>query len=118
MARIYRRAGFAVAIEGAFDPAEIERCLAEQGLGADLRVVLAPQIHVAMARNRERTNKPFDTTVLEEAISEIDRSIRDEALPPDWVVVDNSDEALEETVARIRAMLTGDAGLAPETPGA
>ncbi len=112
LAAIYHRGGFAAAIEGGMDPQLIDPWLAEEGLDeVAVKVVLVPRLEVAMERNRSRTNKSFDTSILDEAIFEIDRTLRDEPLPADWVGIDNSDEAVDATVERVLALVP--APLAP-----
>ncbi len=105
LARIYSDAGFAVAIEGGLDPEYVERALGKAGISDRLvGVVLHPRVEVALDRNRERTHKSFDTSVLEGVIGEIDADLRREGERPGWHVIDNSDEPLETTVDRILAL--------------
>jgi hypothetical protein len=56
---------------------------------------------VALQRNRERTHKGFDTSVLEGVMREIDADLVRDAGRPGWHDVDNSDESVGETVQRI-----------------
>ena len=100
--RIYVDAGFTVAIEGGIDPEAVERELET----VDLRqrmigVILRPRLDVALARNRARTTKSFDTTILESAMRTIDADLARSADRPRWHDVDNSDETVEQTVDRI-----------------
>ena len=112
LAAVYHRAGFAVAIEGAVDPAEVDAALAQLGLLAHrVGVVLHPRLDVALGRNRTRTTKTFDTAALEDVMGRIDADLRRDPVPPGWTVLDTSDEDLDRTVARVLA-LCGDA--APE----
>ena len=102
MARIYVEAGFAVVIEGGLEAETVERALADAGIGDRLiGVVLRPRLDVALERNRTRTSKAFDTTILEGVMREIDADLaRDEARER-WHRIDNSDEPVDTTVERI-----------------
>ena len=105
VARVYANAGFAVAIEGGFDPGTIESALAEVGLRERMiGVVLHPRLDVALERNRTRATKSFDTSVLEGVMREIDADLVRDAARDGWHRVDNSDEAVDATVARILAL--------------
>ena len=99
LARVYHRAGFAVAIEGGLDPVILDRRLEDAGLrDAVVGVVLHPPLAVALERNRARTTKAFDTSILEEVMGQIDVDLRSEGLPDRWVRHDNAQESLAETV--------------------
>ena len=99
----YAAAGYAVVVDDvvgkiardAFDP------LIQAGAR---RVVLLPSVEVAVARNRSRTNKAFDTQILEPATrglhAEMTRSNTSEA---GWTVIDSSALTVEETVDAIVA---------------
>jgi len=102
LAAVYQRAGFAVAIEGGIDPAEVDAALDRAGIvDARIGVVLHPPLDVALERNRARTHKGFDTSVLEPAMTEIDADLRDEVPPPGWTTIDNGAEPVAATVERI-----------------
>lgn len=102
MARIYADAGFAVVIEGGMDAETVEAALAEAGAGDRLiGVVLHPRLEVALDRNRARTSKAFDTTILEGVMREIDADLIRESARDRWHRIDNSDEPVEATVERI-----------------
>ena len=102
VARVYADAGFAVAIEGAVDPAEIESALDEVGLRERMiGVVLRPRLDVALDRNRTRATKAFDTSVLEKVVREIDADLVRDAGRDGWHAIDNSEEPVDATVARI-----------------
>ena len=105
VARIYAEAGFAVAIEGGVDPAEIESALDEVGMrDRMIGVVLRPRLEVALERNRTRATKAFDTSVLEGVMRTIDADLARDAGREGWHEIDNSNEPLEATVARILAL--------------
>lgn len=105
IARIYADAGFAVAIEGGIDPAEVEAALAEVGLWErTIGVVLHPRLEVALDRNRTRGTKSFDTSILEGVMREIEGDIARGVASVGWHEIDNSDEPVDATVARILAL--------------
>ena len=102
MARTYADAGFAVVIEGGMDAEMVERALADAGIGYRLLgVVLRPRLDVALERNRTRTSKTFDTSILEGVMREIDAGLAEDGSRDRWHLIDNSDEPVEATVDRI-----------------
>lgn len=104
-ARIYVDAGFAVAIEGGMDPAQIEAALGEAGLRERMvRIVLHPRLEVALERNRTRATKPFDTSILEVTMRGIEDELSRDAAREGWHEIDNSDEPIESTIDRILAL--------------
>ena len=106
LAQVYQPAGFAVAIEGGVDPGAIAKHLAAVGLSEHvLGIVLHPPLEVALARNRERQTKSYDTSILEDAIREIDVEMAAEPLPDGWHRIDNGNEPVETTIERILALL-------------
>jgi adenylylsulfate kinase-like enzyme len=99
LARIYANAGFAVAIEGGIDPDAVESALDEVGLrDRMIGVVLRPRLDVALERNRARTHKGFDTSILEGVMREIDGDLARDAGRPGWHELDSSDQTIGETV--------------------
>ncbi|MCA1587564.1 MAG: AAA family ATPase [Chloroflexi bacterium] len=107
VARIYAEAGFTVAIEGGIDPTQVEAALDEVGLRDRMvGVVLHPRLEVALDRNRTRGTKAFDTSILEDAMRQIESDLERDAARDGWHDLDNSDEPVESTVARILALRT------------
>ena len=102
LAAVYQRAGFAVAIEGGIDPAEVDAALDRAGI-VDARIGTScyPPLDVALERNRSRTHKGFDTSVLEPVMASIEADLRDEPPPPGWTTIDNGEESAAATAARI-----------------
>ena len=102
LAKVYQPAGFAVAIEGGIDIEAITDRLAAAGL-ADcvVGILLHPALEVALARNRERDTKSFDTSILEGVMREIDADLATQAIPSGWHRIDNAGESVDETVERI-----------------
>ncbi len=110
LASVYQRAGFAVAIEGAVDPPDVDAALDRVGLLPHrVGVVLHPRLDVAHARNRARSTKSFDTTVLEAVMTSIDADLAAAPVPAGWSVLDTSDEDLPTTVGRVLGLV----GLVP-----
>ena len=102
LARVYADAGFAVAIEGGMDPAMVESALEAVGLRERMvGIVLRPRLDVALERNRSRTTKSFDTSVLEDVMRRIDEDLARDGRRRGWHVIDNSDEPVEATAERI-----------------
>jgi len=66
-------------------------------------IVLHPRLEVALDRNRARSTKSFDTSILETVMKEIERDLDRGAGGDGWHVIDNSDEPVETTVGRILA---------------
>ena len=103
---VYQRAGFTVVIEGGLDPAAVQGVVEAADLGSSMvGISLQPPLDVALRRNRERTHKGFDTSILDPVIEAIDAEMRDVPLPDGWHRIDNSGESVEESVARILALL-------------
>jgi chloramphenicol 3-O-phosphotransferase len=100
MAVLYAEEGFAVVIDDVVPSKDVaphyERYLAAHGLR---RIALVPSLETALARNRQRTTKPFDTNVLEKTIRHLHGTLF--ADPNGWLMLDTSQLSVEETVRRI-----------------
>jgi len=108
LAQVYSHSGFAVAIEGGMDPEFVEAALEEQDLRDRMvGIVLHPRLDVALARNRARQTKSFDTSILEGVMREIDHDLARDAARPGWHELDNSDESVDSTVERILSLHRG-----------
>lgn len=106
LARVYLDAGFAVAIEGGLDPELVEAALDEHSLRDRMTgIVLRPRLEVALDRNRNRRTKSFDTSILEDAMRQLDADVARDADRPGWHAIDNSDESIEQTVERIVSLV-------------
>jgi adenylylsulfate kinase-like enzyme len=104
-AAVYHRAGFAVAIEGAVDPADVDAALGEVGLlGHRVGVVLHPRLEVARERNRTRTHKPFGADLLHDVIGVLDADLRASPPPAGWAVLDTSDDEPGRSAERVLAL--------------
>ena len=68
------------------------------------RVVLMPSLEVALARNRSRTNKSFDTAILEPATRGLHADMtRSNTASEGWTVIDSSALSVDQTVDAIVA---------------
>lgn len=110
-AAVYHRAGYAVAIEGAIDPVDVDLALTEVGL-LDHRVgvVLHPRVEVAQERNRTRTHKRFGPDLLHDVIAALDTDLRTDPAPAGWTVLDTSDDTVEQSLERLVALCTNRTG--------
>jgi tRNA uridine 5-carbamoylmethylation protein Kti12 len=110
MARRYSEAGFAVAIDDVIWPAEVDRYITPRTGDRPLhRVLLHAPLDVILRRNTMRTNKSFDTSVLEETIRRLHANLdpRPERWPG-WTVLDTSRMTLDATVEAILASEKSD----------
>jgi hypothetical protein len=106
LAAVYQPAGFAVAVEGAVDPVQVDLALEAVGLlGRRVGVVLHPRLEVALERNRTRSTKTFDTSVLDAVMASIDADLSASPPPPGWTVLDTSDEDPATTTERVLALV-------------
>ncbi len=101
MATNYSRAGFTVAIDDVFSTKDFETDYAPHLERAEFkRILLLPNLEVALQRSSSRTNKNFDPKGLEPAI----RYLHNEYTNMDqegWIVIDSSGLTIEETVSKI-----------------
>lgn len=103
LARIYADEGFAVAVDDVLLPGEGEEVYERELAGYVVhKVFLWADLEVTLGRNRDRTNKYFDTLGLEDLIRRLhewmDPAGYAEAR---WVVVDSTQLGAEETVDEI-----------------
>jgi predicted kinase len=105
MAASYADAGFAVAIDDVVHEPDAQACyVAALAPRTVHKILLQPDLEVALARNATRTNKNFDTALLTEAIRGNHRSLREQnRLDRGWTVIDTSSLSVEETVDIILA---------------
>lgn len=103
VARLYAEADFAVAIDDVIAPAETQE-LIETTLSDHMvhKVLLRPALDVALRRNAERANKPFDTSTLDDVIRRLYASTDEQAYSRvGWLVIDSSAQDVAETVDTI-----------------
>jgi chloramphenicol 3-O-phosphotransferase len=103
LARHYAAAGFAVAIDDIILAREVDEEFAPALSGhAFHKILLLPAPAVAQRRNRERTNKPFDTQFLAEPIARLHHRLGSQDLAgSDWHIIDTSQHTIEATVDHI-----------------
>ena len=102
-ARLYADAGFAVAIDDVISIGDARELFAGPLSGYAVHAFLIrPSLEIALERNARRTNKQFDTAVLEQTIASLYRSMDPRAYSAaGWHIVDSSRLSLDETVDRV-----------------
>jgi hypothetical protein len=104
IARLYNSAGFAVVIDDVIFP-DAARLFDE--LFADLsftKVLLRPTLEATLVRNQRRTNKAFDTTLLNDTIQVLYQEMNPQVFAKNgWQIVNNTTLTIEETVDQILA---------------
>lgn len=96
--REYQTNGFAVAVDHCRNMRRLEEVV-QRGL-TDIPVVkvcLMPELEENLRRNHTRTNKSFDPHWLDETIHWTNCNYRLD-VPAGWLVIDNSNVSVEETV--------------------
>jgi chloramphenicol 3-O-phosphotransferase len=103
MARSYSDAGFAVALDDVLRPHEVDEIFTPVLTGrALIRVLLYAPLEVVLHRNATRTNKDFDTSVLEDTIRMLHEQVDPDAEHwPGWLVLDTSRMTIDQTVEAI-----------------
>ena len=99
VARRYRDAGFAVAIDHCRNPRRLDEAVVASGLPT-VKVLLMPDLRTNLRRSHTRTNKPFDPHLLDETIAYTNGHYRLD-VGEGWAVIDNAELSVEETVARV-----------------
>jgi len=102
MAADYSDEGFVVVIDDVVREEDVDQ-FARHLAGRPLtKVALIPRLDVALARNRQRTNKSFDTTVLEPVARRLHRSLVESCRPAaGWIALDTSDMDVATTVTEM-----------------
>jgi hypothetical protein len=102
MAAAYSDQGFAAVIDDVVREQDMPQFSLPLAGRRVTKAVLVPSLEVALARNRSRTNKTFDTGVLEPVARRLYRSIADGCQQTDgWIALDTSDLDVESTVAEL-----------------
>jgi hypothetical protein len=66
------------------------------------KVALIPTLDVALGRNRERTNKEFDTSILESVVRRLHRSLEESCRSAaGWIALDTSEIDVAASVTEI-----------------
>ncbi len=102
-AKMYAKEGFAVVIDDVLFPKDAIQL--EQEFLTDFKVhkiLLRPTLEIALFRNASRTNKDFDTAILEPVIVDLYANMQQEEFQSaGWIVVDSSELNLQTTVRLI-----------------
>ncbi|MCC7229439.1 MAG: AAA family ATPase [Fimbriimonadaceae bacterium] len=98
VAKRYADGGFVVTVDHCRNPQRLQELIELELPGRDVRqILLLPSLEENLRRNRERTNKSFDPTILDETIRFTNDAYR-VGVPPDWLVIDNTDLTLGATL--------------------
>jgi predicted kinase len=119
ISRIYANAGFAVAVDQVLYPEQIQKYFLARLDGVRCYpILLTPPEAVARERNRARTSKAFDPSVLEPVIAGIAASLSAAVNgQPEWITIDNGGLSVEETVnAVLRGIRESDRPPTTERP--
>ena len=102
-AKQYAAAGFAVAIDDVIFPNQVAAHYDDVLAAFEVfKVLLRPDVAVALARNANREHTDFDTAVLDEIIEPIYEAFDTEAmLDEGWFVINSSHLSVAETVEEI-----------------
>jgi thymidylate kinase len=102
-ALLYNSARFAVVIDDLVFAAEAETNYVEPLRTHILhKILLLPDVDVALARNKQRQNKQFDTASLVETIRALRQSMAEQPFTDlGWLTLDNSRMTIDETVDAI-----------------
>ncbi|TAK13611.1 MAG: ATP-binding protein [Anaerolineae bacterium] len=108
-ARHYHAAGFAVAIDDILFPDDARRFFLEPLAGLPVHLIrLLPTVETCLARNAARTNKDFDTALLDDAVREVHVAMtREDAAftRPPWHCLDTTGQSLDKTVSNLLALV-------------
>jgi adenylate kinase family enzyme len=102
MAADYSDQGFAVVIDDVAREADMSQFMPHLAGRPLTKVVLVPRLEVALERNRDRTNKTFDTEALAPVARRLYRSLADGCPQAEgWIALDTSDLDVDATVAEV-----------------
>ncbi len=102
VAETYSDNGFAVVIDHCRNLSRWQQIITEELKGRLLvPVLLLPSVETALERNRTRSNKGFDTAILEDIIRHVDAEYRKGT--DGWLVIDSSELNIDQTVDLIEA---------------
>jgi adenylylsulfate kinase-like enzyme len=101
VARTYADSGFAVVIDHCRNLARLDALVKEHlSKHNSVKVCLLPPLETSLSRNLSRTNKGFDTRVLEDTIRFVDQAYR-ESNKDGWLVLDNAELSLDASVESV-----------------
>ncbi len=102
MAADYSDQGFAVVIDDVVREEDIDQFTRHLSGRPLTKVALIPRLDVTLVRNRDRTNKSFDTGVLEPVAQRLYRSLVDSCSPAaGWIALDTSGMDVTASVAEL-----------------
>lgn len=102
LAADYAANGFTVVIDDVIREADLPQLMPHIGGLMPRKVLLSPSIFVIHRRNAQRTNKSFDTKILEPIAARMHGQLL-AGCPPEagWVVLDTSTQTVNDTVDAI-----------------
>ncbi|OGO72036.1 MAG: hypothetical protein A3G84_00090 [Chloroflexi bacterium RIFCSPLOWO2_12_FULL_71_12] len=102
LAADYVTAGFTVVIDDVIHEGDLPQLLPHLGGISPRKVLLSPSIFVVHRRNAQRTNKSFDTKILEPVATRMHGELVAKCPPAaGWLVLDTSTMTVDDTVDRI-----------------
>jgi adenylylsulfate kinase-like enzyme len=102
LASDYASNGFTVVIDDVIHEQDLPQILEHVGGLQPRKVLLSPSIFVVHRRNAQRTNKTFDTKILEPVATRMHGELLAKCPPAaGWLVLDTSTISVEDTVDRI-----------------
>jgi len=108
MAADYSDEGFAVVIDDVVREEDVDQFTRHLDGRTLTKVALIPTLDVALARNRDRTNKSFDTGMLEAVARRLYPSLVESCRPAaGWIALDTSDLDAAASVTEIVRLSEG-----------
>ncbi len=102
VAKCYSRSGFTVLVDHCRNPERLDAVVSTYLADTPvLKVCLAPTVDTALARNRARTNKTFDTKLLEPTIRYVTEHHFSHKARPGWLVIENNQLGVDPAVAMV-----------------
>jgi len=102
LAADYAASGFTVVIDDVIHELDLPQLLPHLGGLMPRKVLLSPSIFVVHRRNAQRTNKSFDTKILEPVAARLHGELVAKCPPAaGWLVLDTSTLSVEDTVDKI-----------------
>lgn len=102
LAADYATSGFTVVIDDVVHEQDLAQLLPHVGGLQPRKVLLSPSIFVVHRRNAQRTNKSFDTKILEPVAARLHGELVAKCPPAaGWLVLDTSTLSIDDTVDRI-----------------
>lgn len=104
LAADYAASGFTVVIDDVIHEQDLAQLVPHLGGLMPRKVLLSPSIFVVHRRNAQRTNKSFDTKILEPVATRMHGELIAKCPPAaGWFVLDSSTISVDDTVDRILA---------------